>query len=164
MAKKQNAWHTNGHTPSEYPCQDRDMVHYLVLRKYPDQRYDIDIEPWVTDTDFTGKGIITPAHFSKYGNGAVIGWQALPLPITADPEGWMSPYRGDDDPKTSGMYLCTTTRDNVRFEVKEAYWDCQKSRWFRLREREEVIAWRKFPSIPSQAALASYSLMATPSR
>jgi hypothetical protein len=150
--KPNKKWHTTGYAPSEYPDSTRDLVQYLVLRNHSGDRLDIHIERWVTDTDFSnGKGSITPAHFPHQGDGRLIGWQPLPQPITDDPTGWMSEYRGDDDPDEAGMYLCTTTRDNKRFDVKEVYWDSIKARWSpgTLREGEEVLAWRKYPKIPA---------------
>ena len=142
-------WHTTGDRPSGYP-NGADMERLFVLRVYPGGRYDVSIEPWVTDTDFSnGNGLITPAHFSYWGTGRLVGWQPLPPPITEDPTDWLSEYRGDDKPDESGMYLCTTSRDNRRFDVKEVYWDSKQARWSpgNLREGDEVLAWRKHPRI-----------------
>ena len=148
--KANRKWHSTGDLPSEYP-DGADMERYLVMRRYPDGRYDVNIEPWILATDFSGDGQITPAHFSYWGPGRLVGWQPLPLPITDEPVGWQSEYRGDDNPSESGTYLCTTTRDNRRFDVKPAYWNSTKARWSpgTLREGEEVVAWRNYPNIPS---------------
>jgi len=141
-----NVWHTDGETPYEYPDGDKTGPRYLVLRKYRGGRLDIAIEPWVPDTDLYGTGIV-PAHFSAWGNGTVVGWQALPPPITENPVGWYSEYRGDENPHQNGSYLCTATRDNKRYYVESRFWNGKKG-WTQLRKGEEVLAWRKYPPLP----------------
>ena len=149
-------WHTTGDRPSGYP-NGADMGRFFVLRVYPGGRYDVSIEPWVTDTDFSnGNGLITPAHFSYWGTGRLVGWQPLPPPITEDPTDWLSEYRGDDNPDESGVYLCTVTRDNKRFGVKGVYWDSRTARWSTgdLWAEEEVLAWRAYPDVPADMTRA----------
>lgn len=150
-------WHTTGNHPSDYPDpRGTALVHYFTLRRHSGGRYVVNIEPWVTDTDFSnGNGQITPAHFSYWGNGKLIGWQPLPRPMTEVSVGWVCEYRGDDCPGNEGWYLCTTTRDNRRFSIKGAYWDRQKARWLYLWEGEDVIAWRNYPGVPSDMARSS---------
>jgi len=142
---KKNVWHTDGNQPIDYPDQEQDMVRYFVLRYYPERGYDVSIEPWVCDTDFQGRGIITPAHFSAYTSGKLIGWQPLPPPVSEDAAGWRSEYRGDENPKKDGVYVCTTTCDNKRYEVKECFWNAKKGGWSQFCNGDEVLAWREFP-------------------
>jgi hypothetical protein len=144
-----NVWHTDGETPYEFPAGDGASSRYLVLRKYRDGRLDIAIEPWVPDTDLYGTGIV-PAHFSAWSSGMVVGWQALPPPITENPSGWYSEYRGDENPRQNGSYLCTATRDYKQYYVESRFWN-EKKGWTQLREGEEVLAWRKNLSIPKIA-------------
>lgn len=140
------AWHTDGNAPYEWPTGEGTGSRYLVLRKYRSGRLDIAIEQWVPDMDLYGTGIV-PAHFSAWSSGTVIGWRALPLAITDNPAGWYSEYRGDENPDTEGIYLCTVTSNNKQYYVKAKFWN-QKVGWTQLREGEEVLAWKKYPSIP----------------
>jgi len=141
-------WHTTGREPTEYPDPTGSLEQYYTLREYPGGRLDVNIESWVTDTDFGGG--ITPAHFSYWGTGHLLGWQALPRPMTVDPVGWTSPYQGGDDPGKSDWYLCTTTRDYRQYSVQKVFWDGDKTRWSPgcLWANEEVIGWRPYPAPP----------------
>ena len=73
-----------------------------------------------------------------------VAWMPMPEHIIANPDGWFSQYRGDDDPGESDWYLVCYERYN--WLIGKKYYDTKKGRF--LAEQPtlgEPIAWRPLP-------------------
>ena len=103
----------------------------------------VTMQPSGRKTRYVAMGWVDESHIMPGG----IAWMPLPQHISDSPNGWFSPYRGDDYPTKNGWYLVCFEKQ--KWLIKSLYFDVKKNEFLgapRLNSNAGcIIGWRSLP-------------------